>query len=219
MEPLYRKSGDDGIVEYPQLLPGKYIFEAQLKGYIPMKRVVAAGVDTSLQRTFLKTGEFERLERKALKEMDAGRFEDAVEGLETLVGHYPEDAVLHDALARAYAGLHDLEKALAAARLAQEHNPERFPDSEKAIQRTILQRQGEEALQAYEFEAAEAVFRELREIAPEEPIAYEGLAIACGHQGKLDEAMEAIKRAIELDPDNPKLKEIRGVLENAVGGG
>ena len=61
-------------------------------------------------------------------------------------------------------------------------------------------------------------FKELRELAPYDPVAYEGLGLALGHQGKIQPALEAINKAIELDPDNPKLPEIKRALEGAGGG-
>ena len=218
LEPLYRKSDEDGSAEYPQLLPGRYILEAQLRGYVPLKTTVSAGVEGALRRMLLRVGEFERVERRALRAIEQGDFDSAIEGLESLLEFYPEDAVLYDALSRAHSGANDLDGALAAARLAQQHEPERFPDAERAVQKAILARQGEDALEAYEFEAAESIFEELQAIAPEEPVAYEGLAIALGHQGKLTQARESIRKAIELDPENAKLVEIQGVLERAGSG-
>ncbi len=217
-EPLFRKSDEDGSVEYPPLLLGQYVLEAQLRGYVSVKTTVTASVVPPLRRVLLRAGEFERVERRALKAIEQGDFESAIAGLETLLEHYPEDALLYDALSRAHSGLNDLDEALTAARLAQQHDPDRFPDAERSVQKAILARQGEEALQAYEFETAESIFTELQAIAPEEPVAYEGLSIALGHQGKLARARESIRKAIELDPDNPQLVEIRKVLERAGGG-
>ena len=218
LPPLYRKSTDEGTVEYPELLSGQYVLEVQLRGYVPFSKVVTAGVDVGLRRTLVKTNDFERVEKQAHRALDEGEYVEAIDGLSRLASHYPEDAVLHDGLARAYAGLLDGQKALEEARLAASLDPEKFADAERRVRKMILRREGEQALQSFNLKVAEAAFEALRDLEPTDSVAYEGLALAYGHQGKLEQAVSSIRKAIELDPDNPNLVQIQRVLEGQTGG-
>lgn len=218
LEPLFRKSNQQGSVQYPDLEPGRYLFEAQLNNYVPMRKVVTAGGESNLRRTLLKKNEFQRIEKKATRALEDDEFLTAIQALNELVEFYPEDAFLHDNLARSYAGLLEGERALAEARLAAKLDPERFGSAEIVIRKMVLSQRGDQALKSFDPEGAEVSFKELRELAPYDPVAYEGLALALGHQGKIQPALEAISKAIELDPDNPKLPEIKRALEGAGGG-
>lgn len=218
LPPLFRKSDKDGVAEFPELLPGSYILDAQLRNYVPIKQFVSAGSDFGVRRALLRRNEFEKIERKARQDLDDAEFLGAVRGIEGLLEFYPEDAVLHDTLARAYAGLDDEAGTLRAAQAAARLDPERFGEADVRAQRMLLSSRGEQALQGFDLDAARNAFEALRDIAPEDPVAYEGLALTYGHLGMLDRALEAIQKAMELDPENPQLPEIRRVLEGAVGG-
>ena len=218
MPPLYRRSDKEGVAEFPELLPGSYVLDAQLRNYVPARQFVSAGEDFRVSRTLLRKNEFEKIEKQAYRDLDAAEFLDAIKGVEGLLEFYPEDAFLHDALARAYAGLDDEVRALDAARTASQLDPEGFADADLRVQKMLLSNRGEQALQGFDLSAARDAFESLREIAPDDPVAYEGLALTYGHLGRLDQALEAIEKAVELDPDNPQLAEIRRVLEGAAGG-
>ena len=218
LPPLYRKSNKEGVVTFPELLPGEYILEAQLRGYMRVSQHVTAGQDFRVRRTLLRKNEFERIERKARQDLDASEFLSAARGIERLLEFYPEDAPLHDTLARAYAGLDDEARALEEARIAARLDPESYGGADLRVQTMLLRSRGEQALQGFDLNAAMDAFEALRELAPDDPLAYEGLALTYGHLGRIDEAMEAVERAMELDPDNPQLAEIRRVLTGAAGG-
>ena len=218
LPPLYRRSDKEGVAEFPELLPGSYVLDAQLRNYVPAKQFVSAGQDFRVSRTLLRKNEFEKIEKQVHRDLDAAEFLDAIKGIEGLLDFYPEDAFLHDTLAKAYAGLDDEVRALEAARTAFRLDPEGFAGADLRVQKMLLSNRGEQALQGFDLEGARDAFESLREIAPDDSVAYEGLALTYGHLGRLDQALEAIEKAMELDPDNPKLPEIRRVLEGAAGG-
>ena len=215
---LFRKSDKEGVAEFPELLPGSYILDAQLRNYVPIKQFVTAGTDVGVRRTLLRKNEFEKIEQKAHRDLDDAEFLDAVRGIESLIEFYPEDALLHDTVARAYAGLDDEARALEAARAAARLDPERFAEADLRVRKMLLSSRGEKALQGFDFDAARDAFEALREISLDDPVVYEGLALTYGHLGMLDRALEAIRRAVELDPDNSQLREVQRVLEGAAGG-
>ena len=208
----YRKSDPEGRLEYSDLQPGSYLFQAQLKGFMPLRMIVQMPAAEQLHRVLLRKKEFDASEKTALESLNSQDFEKAVQGLETLAGHYPGDATLHDHLARAYAGMLDEKKALAAADKAANLDPG-FSSTRNEVRKLMLRTSGQNALRERDFKTAAERFNALKELDPQNPAAYEGLALAYGHQGEIGKAFHAIGRALELDPDNAALKKIEAVLE------
>ena len=208
----YRQSDPEGRLEYSGLQPGSYLFQAQLKGFMPLRMIVQMPAAEPLHRVLLRRKEFDDAEKTALQSLNGQEFEKAVQGLETLVGHYPEDATLHVHLARAYAGMLNVKKAFAAADKAANLDPG-FNSTRNEIRKLMLRTSGQNALRQRDFTTAAERFNTLKELDPQNAAAYEGLALAYGHQGEFGKALEAIKRALELDPDNPALKKIETILE------
>ena len=186
--------------------------QAQLEGYLPFKVMIKIHAAEHLRRVLLKKKEFEDLEKEALESLGNHDFETAIQGLERLSNHYPEDATLHDNLARAYAGVLDEKKALAEAERAAELDPG-FSSTKNEVQQLMLHTSGEKALRERDFKTAVELFDALKELDPQNPAAYEGLALGYGHQGKFEEALQAIGRALELDPENPSFEKIKEILE------
>ena len=208
----YRQSDPEGRLEYSGLQPGSYLFQAQLKDFMPLRMVVQVPTAERLHRVLLRRKEFDGAEKTALQSLNSQEFENAVQGLETLVGYYPEDATLQDHLARAYAGMLDVKKALAAADKAASLDPG-FSSTRNEVQKLMFRTSGQNALRERDFKTAAERFNALKDLDPQDAAAYEGLALAYGHQGEFGKALDAIKRALELDPDNAALKKIETILE------
>lgn len=66
--------------------------------------------------TLMATKELARLDQESVQAINNREYDKAIEILQRLLLAYPEDAVLHDNLARAYAGQLEEEKALLAQR-------------------------------------------------------------------------------------------------------
>ena len=215
---LYAKSDKKGVSEFKDLTPSSsttYQIDAQLKDYVSLTLVVNPGKETAITRTLLSQKEFDQRERKANKALEEGRYDEAIEAFKRLTGLYPEDAVLHDNLARCYAGKLDRKSALAEAEIAAELDPDRFASTRGELEQHILHKLGGQALHTFDLDLAEIHFTALKELNPESAVAYEGLALAYGHQGKAKQALEAINRAVELDPDNTELRKIQEVIKAA----
>ncbi len=208
----YAMSDKKGRIEFRDLQPGSYMLRAQLEGYLPLKVMIESPAAEPLHRVLLKEKEFEDLEKRAVESLKNGDFEAAIQGLGPLSNHYPEDATLHNNLARAYAGVPDEKKALAEAERAAELDPG-FSSTKNEVRQFMLHTLGAKALRERDFKTAVERFNALKELHPQSAAAHEGLALAFGHQGKLDQALQAIGRALELDPDNPSFKRIKEILE------
>ncbi len=211
---LYARSNKQGVAEFKELPSSfsTYQIDAQLKGYSPLSLVVDPGAEESTTRTLLRQKEFEQRERKANQALEGHRYDTCIEGLKGLIVLYPEDAILHDNLARCYAGKLDRENALAEAETASELDPERFASTPSELEQQILHGLGDRALREFQLELAVSHFTALKELNAENSVAYHGLALAYGHQGKAKRALQAINRAVELDPDNAALRKIQDVI-------
>ncbi|MCK4750380.1 MAG: VCBS repeat-containing protein, partial [Bacteroidales bacterium] len=61
-------------------------------------------------------------------------------------------------------------------------------------------------LEENELEKAEAEFKQLIRLAPEEALGYANLGIVFMRMGKYDEAEEQLKKAVRISPDDPKIR-------------
>jgi tetratricopeptide (TPR) repeat protein len=212
----YAKTRGDGRVNFANLSAGDYALAAQRKGYMPLHLKITVPSDQPLRRTLLSEKEFASVEKKANDALNAGDFVAAVQHMTELAGYYPRDAVMHENLARAYAGLQEEQKALAEAALASELDAGRAPVANE-VQGVLLRGAGEKALKARDFKTAVAKFDALRELNPQSADAYHGLALAYGHMGRFKEALQAIDEAIKLRPNDANLPAIKQALEANAG--
>lgn len=215
-QPQYKKSDKRGMVEFRDLRPGRFLFQAQAGGYLPLRLTLEVKDDTQLTRVLLKRAEFEKLEQQAAADMQQGKPEGAIDPLLSLLKSYPEDALLHDKLARAYAAAADTDKAVVEADEAARLDAQ-FASTRAEVKATVLRESGRRALRQRDFKKAIAEFEALKAAAPNDATAYHGLALAYGHLARYQEALQAIQRAIELDPGNAALKDVQAILRNNAG--
>jgi len=207
----YQKSDKSGIVSFESIEPGTYLFQAQKKGYVPLRLTLELSADTKRNQVLVKTSQFEKIEEQAAALGKEGRAKESIELLENLLRSYPEDGLLHNRLAFQYADLPDPEKALAAAQLAARFDTQ-FVSSPDQVRRILLRASAEQALHDRDFPAAIEKFEALARAAENDPAGYHGLALAYGHTGRYKEALEAIGKAIALDPDDDALQQVRTIL-------
>jgi len=178
-EPLYRKSDKRGVARFDDVKPGSYTLQAQAGGYMPLRLTVEVPGAGPLSRVLLKKSEFEKTEQQAQQALQAGNFQEAIGPLGKLLESYPEDAVVLDRLARAYAELPDREKAVATAERAARLDTQ-FAASPAQVNRIALRNSGQAALKARDFPKAVAEFQALRAADPKDASACHGLALAYG---------------------------------------
>ena len=208
----FQKSDKKGEATFRDLKPGAFELQAQLKGHVPLKWSVQFSGEQTLELTLMTQQAFERMDKEATDDINAREYSKAVAILGTLLKAYPLDAESHDHLARAYAGMGDEGQALAEAKEATELDPQ-YSNSLLEIRRFILLTRGEKALQNMDFPKAAEAFESLVKLAPQDAKAFYGLALAYGHQEKFQQALPAINKALELDPQNASYQQVKTVLE------
>jgi tetratricopeptide (TPR) repeat protein len=209
---LYQKSDKNGRLSFRNLKTGSYELRAQLKDHVPLKLTVPMTDDRTMTFTLMTRDEFGALEQEAIQAVKAQEFSKAAAIFEKLLTAYPEDAALHDNLGRCYAGLLEEDKAFAEAEKAARLDPQ-FSNSKKDVESFILRGRGQKALQDKDFAAASRFFDQWIQLDPKNPEAYYGSALAYGHQDKFKEAIAAINRALELDPQNGSYLKVKAILE------
>lgn len=213
-DPRYLDSDELGVIEIRNLDPGAYRFEAQLKAFISMQRTLQLQGEIDLKQVLLRKKEFDQLNKEAKRALESSDYQTAIDRLEVLVTSLPDLAVLRANLARAYAGRLDQQKALAEADAAAALDARQFSTLRQELQKRMLPDLGQEAMYDMDFATAAAHYEALRDLDPEGPLAYRGLALSYGHLGRFKEALEAVNRAIELDPSDTQLVLIKNTLEN-----
>lgn len=213
-DPIYLDSDEVGVIEFRNLDPGAYRFEAQLKTFISMERTLQLQDETDLKQVLLRKKEFDQLNKEAKRALESGDYHTGIDRLVVLVAAHSDKAVLRANLARAYAGRLDQQKALAEADAAAALDAKQFSTLREELQKRMLPELGQEAMFDEDFATATAHYEALRDLDPEDPLAYQGLALSYGHLGRFKEALEAVNRAIELDPSDSQLVMIKNTLEN-----
>lgn len=211
-EHQFQKSDKKGEAVFRDLKPGEFELLAQLKGHAPLKWSVQFSADQTLELTLMTQQGFERMDKEATDAINGQQYSKAVAILDKLLKAYPLDAQSHDHLARAYAGMGDEDKALAEAKEATQLDPH-YSDSLLEIRRFILVTRGDKALRDLDFSKAADTFESLVKLAPQDAKAYYGLALAYGHQQKFEQALSAINKALELDPQNASYQQVKTILE------
>ena len=138
---------------------------------------------------------------KVKDEVDARRGPDTASGAAALAEARFRDGV------RAYEA-NDLAAAEAAFREALAHNPGNVDACDHLG--LVLSRQGRR-------EAAREVFLQRVALDSASVGAWVNLVTTCAHLGRWDEALQHLGRAEALEPDNPRLKGLRSVLEKREG--
>jgi Flp pilus assembly protein TadD len=212
----FKQTSKTGQADFRNLTAGSFELRAQLKEHMPLKREITISADQTLSLTLMTLKEFHGLEQKAEQAFNARDFSKALGIYEKLLATYPDDPTLHFNLARIYAALLQEDKAVAEVEKAGHLHPE-FNDRKIEIERYVLLQQGQSALQSLDFKKAIDSFSKLISMDPKNAQAYYGLALAYGHQENYKEALGAINKALELDPQNKDYMNVKTILEKSAG--
>ncbi len=211
-EPKYQRSGKNGRAIFGSVKAGVYELRAQLKDHVPLKWEVTISEDKELVLTLMSRKGFETLDQEAGQAINNREFDKAQGILQKLLAAYPEDAVLHHNLGRAYAGQLLEDKALAEAEKAARLDPQ-YSDAKSITELFMLRERGERALEIRDFAAAAEFFEKMIKLDPKNAEAYYGMALAYGHLENYQKALPAINRAVALDPQNNAYLKVKEILE------
>lgn len=139
---------------------------------------------------------------QARKDLAQGKSEAAKTAFESLLKDYPKEADLHLFLGMAKLRLRDPQGAIVAARRAIALDP-RHIDARTFVAWIELEVRGAP-------DAAISEYRAVIELRPDLPEAYTNLAAAQKRQGKLQEAIATLDRALELDGNSTAALNNRG---------
>ncbi|MFN2433205.1 MAG: tetratricopeptide repeat protein [Gemmatimonadota bacterium] len=154
------------------------------------------------------------------------KWEDAQQFLEEeAIPQYPEEAALHYWLGVVYAQGTNRDTEKAAMAFAKAHEladpedaelKERIDAAVKAIWAPMVNAAAK-AAEAGELEKAQMLLEQATEINPEGPEAWINLGTVYNRQKKTTEAIDAYKKALELQPDNQTLSYNLGILYHQMG--
>ena len=150
-DPRYRESNKEGQIEFRDLDPGSYRFEAQLKAYVSTERTLHLEGEIDLRQVLISKKEFDQLNKQAKRALESGDYQTAIDRLEVLVTSLSNLAVLRANLARAYAGRLDQQKALAEADAAAALDDKQFSTLRQELQKRMLPDLGQEAMYDMDF--------------------------------------------------------------------
>ena len=145
-DPRYQESDQEGVIEFVDLEPGTYRFEAQPKIFISTERTLELQDGIDLKQVLLRKKEFDQLNKEAKRALENGDYQPAIDRLAVLIDAFPNKVVLRANLARAYAGTLDQEKALAEADAAAELDAKRFSTLRQELQKRMLPELGQNAM-------------------------------------------------------------------------
>ena len=95
--------------------------------------------------------------------------------------------------------------------------PQEFRTLEAELQGWIKYEQGWDHLERREFENAIALLTESVQASPNSAMSYYALAMAHAYQGRTVEALEHVRRALKLKPDDAESQKLKGILERKLG--
>ncbi|MBI2819795.1 MAG: tetratricopeptide repeat protein [Acidobacteria bacterium] len=215
-----KKTNDKGEVEFKGLPDGTYRMEGADETMQAFLLTKASDIELSGNTTktcapvFVSINVLNQLLTDANEAARTGKPDLAIEKGKAAEAMAPNIPNTHIVLAVGYAKKGMVEEALAAARRAAELDPDRFGQMEKAVHMEALGTQASELLAKQDFDAAIAKYQEIIAVAPDEGTVYYNLALAYGHKGDFDNAIQTIDKAIQLAPNDLEFKQRKVQLQD-----
>uniref|UniRef100_A0A7C5ENJ1 Tetratricopeptide repeat protein n=1 Tax=Desulfobacca acetoxidans TaxID=60893 RepID=A0A7C5ENJ1_9BACT len=153
--------------------------------------------------------------QQALKQYQAGKYDQAVKAFRQAQKKHPASAELHYQLGLAQAASGDLEQAKASFQEALRLKPD-YAAARLGLGKLFGQ-EGVSLLKQGNSAGAEGPLREAITQNPQDDAAYANLGVALAQQERFREALEALKAAVDLNPNNPKAQFNLGVTYYLLG--
>ncbi|MGA1058445.1 MAG: 4Fe-4S dicluster domain-containing protein, partial [Phycisphaerales bacterium] len=208
---LYRQAsflGDGGIGLLPTWQPSIDLRIAWLQAVL--RDLPAA--EATLRRSVDRHGSTQAAEAGIARLLRAqGKLNEALAHYRTFVVSRPDWGDLRDEAVVWLEGEGDSVAAIEMARLGHQASPEDL----RAMRRLslILIERGDVA----QVEEGIALVERTLEIAPNNPFAYRAMALGYGRLERFDEAVAAMRRAVELEPEDWRLRQALGELLIGIG--
>ena len=211
-----KKTNDKGMVEIKGLPDGAYHFEGRPSGYLLTKAEdisLAGNQAMTCNPVFVSIDQLNQLLSDAMEAAKTEKPDIAIEKAQAAVALAPRVPQAHNMLAVAYARKGMVQEAMASAKKAVEIDKQ-FEQMLLPIQMEALGAQASQALTSKNFDGAIQKYQEIAALAPEEPSVYYNMALAYGHKGEFEKAIETIDKAIQLSPDDLEFKQRKLQLQD-----
>ena len=218
-EEVVLKSDKQGKLTFAGLAPGPYLLEAVAKEHIPAKSEPLQLFEKDVEVTLKLAGAeaYRKLEEAGNAAYNQRNYQEALKQYEKALAMAPQNPVGWANLARVHAGLRDPKKTADAAQKAAALQPYQFGTLEEELRGWIKYEQGWDHLERREFEKAIELLTESVKRSPNSAKSYYALAMACAYQGRTAEALQHVRQALQLNPDDAESQNLKGILERRLG--
>ena len=212
-----RKTNKNGEVQFKGLNDGTYQIEGhELQDYFAKSSDpvdLSGNVTHPCNLTFVSVNYLNQLLQSGVQAVQQNNFDLAIEKGKEAVNWNPDMAPGYYVLSIGYAGQGNATEAVAEINKAAEIDPENFQNMVVPIHLGALGAQADSALTKRDFDGAIAKYEEMVSVSPEEGNSYYGMALAYGHKGDYQKALEIIGKAIELKPAEAQYRKIQMTLQ------
>jgi tetratricopeptide (TPR) repeat protein len=211
-----KKTNDKGEVEFKGLPDGTYKLEGAMQGSLLTN---ADGIDVSgnaaktCTPVFVSISKLNDLLNASMAAAKSGKSDDAIDKAKAAVAMAPSVPEAQNMLALAYATKGMVDEALASVKKAAELD-KKFEKNIAPIQMEALGAQASQLMAKQDFDGAIKKYMEVQKVNPSEPTVYYNIALAYGHKNDYDNAIKAIDKAIELDPNDMEFKQTKVKLQD-----
>ena len=218
-EEVVLKSDKQGKLTFAGLASGAYVLEAVAKEHIPAKSEPLELFEKDVEVTLKLAGAeaYRKLEDAGNAAYNQPNYQEALKQYEKALAMAPQNPVGWANLARAYAGLRDPKKTAEAAQKAAALQTYQFGTLEEELRGWIKYEEGWDHLERREFEKAIELLTESVKRSPNSAMSYYALGMAYAYQGRTAEALEHVRQALKLKPDDAESENLKGILERRLG--
>jgi tetratricopeptide (TPR) repeat protein len=218
-EALTVVSSAEGLASLEANPPGAYKLMIRKTGYLPL---VLGKVDVSdavlnIEPRLVTQEVFEQWSKGADAAVKKKKYQDALSLYQKILVYFPQDGGFWANLATTHQLNGNPEAAMQAAEKAAKLDTQ-YQGLEKKIVGVAGHEAGKKYLAQKQFEKAAELFNKSVKADPTYAPAFYGLALSYANQGLYPQALESVRKALELNPNEAEYKTIEQRLKEAVAG-
>ena len=209
-------SSKTGEVQF-DVASGTYKLMIRKAGFLPVvsHEVTVSQTAVSVEPKLVTKLVLDKLTKDAEEAVKKKKHKEAAELYKQVLVYFPQDGGFWANLAAAYRMDNDLDKAMEAIEQALKYDAQ-FQDLHKEIVGTAAYEAGKKQLAQKEFPKAVDSFSKSVKADPTYAAAFYGLALSYANQGMFPQALENIRKAVELAPNEAQYKDIHERLKKAI---